>query len=492
MAKLAAALHEEAIHGNPRKARLVPHDAYCRDVDELSAQLRQSVRLNGWGNHSALFVDGIPKRFLGSPGTDLDRAVVEALGSEGFSVDWINLSERLGIRPGDFHASHDLVEKTRQVVRTADWNLFVVLGSGSITDVVKQALFLEGITAPLVSIPTALTVTAFTSAFAIIDFHGAKRTQMSREVSAAFWVESILRCAPHRMSRAGYGDLLARFVAYGDWYLGACLGVMDRYDETALRLMEPFAPGIRDNASGFSMNPLPEETCRCISAALAMAGIAMSVSGETTPLSGFEHVISHGLDFLRLTSGRDLVFHGEQVGLACLTSAHAIDWLLAQSTLEHRPWLADPEAVGIAALNRLMDEAPLAEATPSSHRGVPLQDLKQRRRAAGQEFIREYSKKAARWKESMAGLPRFIARWPETKTHLREITVRTDEMARLAALAGLPAHPEDTVPPTSQQEFQWAVAFAPFVRLRTNVADVLFWMGKNPLDIVYDQRDCSP
>ncbi|RXL92760.1 iron-containing alcohol dehydrogenase, partial [Citrobacter sp. AAK_AS5] len=83
--------------------------------------------------------------------------------------------------------------------------------------------------------PTALTVPAVTSAFAVIDFHGAKRTLQARPVSAAFWVRPFLDCAPPRMSRAGYGDLLARFVAYGDWFLGYRLGVMARYDESAFR-----------------------------------------------------------------------------------------------------------------------------------------------------------------------------------------------------------------------------------------------------------------
>jgi glycerol-1-phosphate dehydrogenase [NAD(P)+] len=483
---LDKALHEEAIPADAGRSRFVPYQAYCEDLAEAVQELKDRAWDYGSGKHVAVLVDGTPKRCTDDGDAGLDGAFRETLGAAGFSTDWVVLSEALGIEAPAFHSSADIVEKTRSLVRSLSPDFFVVLGSGSITDVVKHSLFLEGRTEPFISVPTALTVTAFTSAFAIIDFHGAKRTQLSREVSATLWVESILECAPQRMSRAGYGDLLARFVAYGDWFLGRRLGVMDRYDETALRLMEPFADGIRENAGGFSVPVLPKETCRCIAAALAMAGIAMSVSGETTPLSGFEHVISHGLDFLRLTSGRELVFHGEQVGLACLTSARAIDWLLAVERVEDLKWLADPEITGLALLNGLLDEAPFQGGPAGT---IPLCEparIEEIREAARREFLKEYGMKARRWKEAMAGLPDFAAQWPAIKDHLRRITVRTPEMASLAAGAGLPLRPEDTVPPTTAEEFLWAVRFAPFVRLRTNIADVLFWMGQDVEDMIYE------
>ena len=258
-------------------------------------------------------MDGFPKKCSEGPTAQIDKEFQALLIEAGIPFCWTDLSSELAIPPGELHASHACLEQIRSVVREGKEDAAIVLGSGSITDLVKHALHLEGRPIPFVSIPTALTVTAFTSAFAIIDFHGAKRTLQSRPVSAAFWVRPFLECAPASMSRAGYGDLLARFVAYGDWLLGHRLGVMERYDESAFRLMEPFAGGIREAADGFAGYPLPQEATACTAAALAMAGISMSTAGETTPLSGFEHVISHALDFLRLTAGRELVFHGEQV-----------------------------------------------------------------------------------------------------------------------------------------------------------------------------------
>jgi glycerol-1-phosphate dehydrogenase [NAD(P)+] len=475
MVQLQDKLAAEGILSDPSKVLFVPQQYYADTVDEFIDQLKGfvgSARHNG--KDLTVFVDGIPKQCSEKNGTDIDRAVRDALNDAGLPFDWVILSERLGVPAADLHASHLFVEKTRDVVRVCRPGICMVLGSGSITDIVKQALFLEDIKSPFISVPTALTVTAFTSAFSVIDLFGAKRTQLSREIAATFWIRSILECAPPRMSRAGYGDLLARFVAYGDWYLGKRLGVMDRYDETAFRLMEPFVKGIKGSAEGFAQHPLPEETIMCISASLAMAGIAMSVSGETTPLSGFEHVISHGLDFLRLTSERELVFHGEQVALGCLTSARAIDWLIAQNSIDGFRWLQEPENEGLNILNDLIFRAPL----------LPTPD---RIEKARQEFIREYMKKSGRWKEELAlgRIDTFTKEWPEIRDNLARLTQRTAEIDSLMRLAGLPLAPDATTPPTSDDEYEWAVRFSPFVRSRMNVSDLIFWMGEDAARFIY-------
>jgi glycerol-1-phosphate dehydrogenase [NAD(P)+] len=478
-AVLNDSLRAKGILSNPALAGLVPRQHYADDLSEFVGQLRSFAEATGVRERRiALFVDGTPKACSDKKGVTVDALFRDALSGAGFSVDMIVLSERLGISPTEFHASHTYVEKVREILRTSTYDFYLVLGSGSITDVVKHSLFLEGIGAPFLSVPTALTVTAFTSAFSIIDWHGAKRTRISRNISATFWIESILECAPPRMSRAGYGDLLARFLAYGDWYLGTCLHVMDRYDECALDLMEPFADGIKGGAGTFQNFPLPEETLRCISASLAMAGIAMSVSGETTPLSGFEHVISHGLDFVRYHSGRELVLHGEQVALACLTSAQTVDWLLGHETIDSRGWIDDPEGDGLRALNDLIDAAPIP-----SHPG----EIEQAR----QGFIKDYTDKARRWKEELrrGSKDSFIGNWPEIKRRLEQITSRSAEIARLVASAGLPLLPGETTPPTSTEEYGWAVRFSPFVRSRMNMADLVFWMGKSLAQFAHHAAD---
>jgi len=345
---------------------------------------------------------------------------------------------------------------------------------------VKHALHLEGRHIPFVSVPTALTVTAFTSAFAIIDFHGAKRTLQSRPVSAAFWVRPFLECAPAGMSRAGYGDLLARFVAYGDWFLGHRLGVMERYDETAFRLMEPFAGGIREAADGFAIYPLPQAATACTAAALAMAGISMSTAGETTPLSGFEHVISHGLDFLRLTADRELVFHGEQVALGSLVSARTIDRLLGMENLRDIIWRSEDIGRTLQVLEERMVAAPLQRGKGS----CPEEPYREKMEAARTEFSAEYRKKSERWAVARPRIATFVDSWGDIRLELARLTMRAGEMEPLLKKSGLPCRPGETEPPTTNEEFRWAVAFSPFVRVRMNLSDLLFWMGREELVVL--------
>ena len=472
---LQQALEREGILKDREKASLVPIQNYAGSLGELREALlnwtRRCLPVNG---RIRVYVDGAAKQCAEGPTRDIDREFRSLLGEAGIPFDWTDLSHELSMDPGGIHASHDGLEKTRSVVREGKGDAAVVLGSGSVTDLVKHALWEEKIDVPFVSIPTALTVTAFTSAFAVIDFHGAKRTLPSRPVSAAFWVKPFLECAPIRMSRAGYGDLLARFVAYGDWLLGYRLGVMARYDESAFRLMEPFAAGIRLAADGFAVTPLPRETTSCAAAALAMAGISKSTAGETTPLSGFELVNSHGLDFLRLTSGRDLVFHGEQVALGSLVSARTIDRLLEMQSLRDTAWRdSDPERT-LAVLKERMAAIPL----PRGEGPDSADSLWEKIAAARAEFSSAYRVKAGRWAAARPRIASFVDSWGDVRRELARLTLRAGELQPLLKRAGLPCRPGETEPATMEDALRWAVSFSPFIRSRMNLADLMFWMGR--------------
>jgi glycerol-1-phosphate dehydrogenase [NAD(P)+] len=477
--KITPALKAERLLEDPGKSPLIPAQFYCTTLQVFKSAITRLIHDRKWGKKKiSVFVDGVSK--ISSEGSqgDLDAAFRDLLKAMDIPFDWIDLSRTLRIRPGELHASHTCLEKIRPVMKDRKDHLIITLGSGSLTDLIKHALCLEGISAPLITVPTALTVTAYTSSFAIFDFHGAKRTLMSRPVTASFWIKPFLESAPSRMSRAGYGDLLARFVATGDWFLGHRLGVMDRYDEGPYRLMEPFVSGIKANAAGFTIHPLPRETTACTAAALAMAGIAMSVAGETTPLSGYEHVISHALDFLHLLEDRELVLHGEQVALGSVISARTIDWLLGRDTPDTRTWRHDPVLHCLAQLDEALNTAPW----PKSASRV----LAQKIETARQEFHVEYRKKAERWLKAFDQIAFFAAGWQDIKAEMARITIRAIEMEQLAGQAGLPVHPGETSPPTSDREFRWAVRFAPFVRSRMNIADLIFWMGKDPAFILRD------
>jgi glycerol-1-phosphate dehydrogenase [NAD(P)+] len=428
-----------------------------------------------------VFVDGAAKRCGSSNVDDVFRCVLEGARA---SAQWIDLSKMLNLAPGDIHASVDVVSQLRNTLAASDASVVCVLGSGSVTDIVKHALFENKDDRPFLVVPTALTVTAFTSAFAVLEESGAKRTRISRPVTGCLWYAEVLAQAPAAMSRAGYGDLLARFVAYGDWYLSYELGMAENYNEGAYRLMEPFAHALKSSASDFASSQQTPASVERVSAALAMAGIAMSVSGETTPLSGYEHVISHALDFLRLTSGRPLVLHGEQVALATLSSAVSFDVLMEIDQLDSSKFRFLPEQRIRKMISAFLEQSPLfglGELTlTETDRATLRVELQRSVDAACVLFTEEYLKKHAKWLAFQSQLPAFLQRWPEIRAQIRKLTLPAREMELLVAAAKLPLIPEDLNPPATAMEYRWALRFSPFVRGRMSLGDFIFWIGEDP------------
>ena len=230
--------------------------------------------------------------------------------------------------------------------------------------------------------------------------------------------------------------------------------------------------------------PVAADAIEDLSAILAMAGIAMSVSGETTPLSGYEHTISHALDYLRLTTGRPLAWHGQQVALASLVSAESYDHLrsLEKLSLSSQRPLSEERIKKMIA--HLLQTAPYFGAGETSlspeERKFGLEKLQAGITHACQLFTEDYLKKHAAWLSAHSQIARFEQEWPKIREHLSTLVITSSEMQSLLELSGLALVPEELSQPTTAFEFRWAVRFAPFVRARMSLADLIFWMGDDP------------
>jgi glycerol-1-phosphate dehydrogenase [NAD(P)+] len=480
-------LRREGVLDNALLASSVPWQAFVGCEQELRQAVVAFLRKCGFGSCEPsslsflVFVDGVPKPCGVSSADVVVRYVFDGVGVRN---DWVNVADILGVPSAEVHASVEAIPKVAKALQGSKAQVVVVLGSGSLTDIVKHALHESKDERPFLVLPTALTVTAFTSAFAVLEDAGAKRTRVSRIVTGCVWYAPVLAQAPAAMSRAGFGDLLARFVAYGDWYLSHELGMAENYDERAYRLMEPFAPLLRAAAPDFAKCPQSLQTTEMVGAALSMAGIAMSVSGETTPLSGYEHVVSHALDFLRLTSKRPLVLHGEQVALASLSSAVSFDWLVAQETFEPERFRTLPANRVQRVVRGFIEQAPLfgeGELTLGENdRKNMLHALEADLAHAVDHFSKEYLKKHEKWLAFQEQWPAFLLRWPSVRARVRAFTLPASEMEALLVAAKLPCIPEETSPTTTAMEYRWALRFSPFVRSRMCLGDFLFWIGEDP------------
>lgn len=472
-----------------KSSPFIPEQILCDSEQELMLQCVSFLKNEG-KKKIVLITDGVFKKAsLQNPTQNFDD-VIRALFQKTFpqsTLETFNLPKLLGVKPQDLHASLQFVDRSIPLIPSSEDTLFCVLGSGSITDIIKHALFKKnGTAANLVSFPTALTVTAFTSCFSVLEHAGVKRTYPSRIPDKVIWYTPVLQAAPIEFTRAGYGDLLARFVSFADYYLSHELGLNQNFQTLSYEIMEPFSDPLKKCASSlYSADKLSKECLRTISAALGMAGIAMTVSKETSPLSGFEHATSHALDYLRLTSHRPLLLHGEQVALCSLTSSQLFEILLEKKELPFSEFEFLTERAVTRVIHRLVDNAPFfgdeERNFSEAQRTEKLASLKEIIESSKSQFVKEYLEKNEAWHQHKTKVEELCKNWSEVKTKLKSYLISSQEMELLLKQAKLPLIPEDTTPPLHALEYRWAVRFSPFVRKRFCVADLFFWMGEDPV-----------
>ncbi len=155
---------------------------------------------------------------------------------------------------------------------------------------------------PFVVYQTANSVSAYTSNMAPTFVEGVKRTLPSRYPDALVCDLETLRDAPRAMTVAGVGDLLAAFVSFPDWVLANRLGLDPGYTPLAQELMGPLDEIFLEEAPPIRSGSL--EGMATLAKLIALGGLAMSLSHATTPMSGYEHVISHILDLLAESRSR--------------------------------------------------------------------------------------------------------------------------------------------------------------------------------------------
>jgi glycerol-1-phosphate dehydrogenase [NAD(P)+] len=358
------------------------------------------------------------------------------------------------------HADLDNVERGRAAID--GWPTAVVaLGSGTVCDIAKHACFTaereDATRTVLVLVPTAASVTAFTSSLAVLLVDGVKRTRPSRFPDAVLCDLETLADAPPAMTRAGLGDCVARFISYGDWYLAHQLGLVDRYSETPLALM-----GAHLDETYLEHAPLvalgtPEGLAFLVRQVL-LAGLAQSIVRISTPLSGTEHVVSHVLDMGSGAWGRPTALHGAQVGVATPLAARAYE-LLDERFDPGRPRPAPPAPEAVQA----MIQASFGPLDPTG------------RMAA--ECWRDYRRKLARW--SASG-PRFDAvreRWDDVVApRLRELVRPSATIREILRLAGHPLSFRELDPPIPDEQARFALANAHLIRERFVIGDLLWWL----------------
>lgn len=391
---------------------------------------------------------------------DLKLLVQALLHNAGYQVETLWLQ---GDQYGLVHADFEQVQRVHNALkpRTA----LVALGSGTLTDIAKHAAYMydqehsEQEHIVYICCQTANSVTAFAANMAVLLKDGVKRTIPSRYPTAIISDVRVLASAPKAMTLAGLGDCCARFVAYGDWYLASALGLVDFYSEVPLALLANLDAILLEQAAAIGQRSHEGEAV--VARALLLAGIAQSIVNMSAPISGTEHVISHVLDMIADHYQRGLALHGAQVGVATITASQ-----LYQHFLDG----FDPQSIDIAAC--YPGDAALQTHIQQLFASIDPGD------AMALECWSDYSKKLALWRRNRTHFEQFCAAWYTVhRPKLTSLVCPPHIVRSILAQAGAPLVPQDLEPPVSQEEYDFAVQNAHFIRARFVLGDLLYFLG---------------
>ncbi len=365
---------------------------------------------------------------------------------------------------GLVHADFEQVRFVHKAILPGD--ALVALGSGTLTDIVKHAAYLydqehlRQKNIVYICCQTANSVTAFAANMAVLLKDSVKRTIPSRYPTAIISDLRVLASAPDVMTYAGLGDCCARFVAYGDWYLASALGMVKFYSEVPLALLGNLGDVLLEHAADIGQRSHEGEAV--VARALLLAGIAQSIVNMSAPISGTEHVTSHVLDMIADHYRRGLALHGAQVGVATITAARLYQHFLNNF---------DPQKVDVAGC--YPDDASLQARIQQLFTSIDPSG------AMARECWSDYSKKLELWRRNRSRFAQFCRDWRDVHRPTLSKLVSSPEMIQsILAQAGAPLVPQDLEPPISQEEYDFAVEYGHFIRVRFVLGDLLYFLER--------------
>ena len=397
------------------------------------------------------------KTYMARKGSDLKQLIMQVLSSAGWQVDPVILEPDI---TGQVHTDMARINTVRENI-SPGCSLLAV-GSGTVCDITKHAAYLyekeTGTRLNFIVFQTANSVSAFTSNMAPTFIDGVKRTLPSRYPDALVCDLETLSDAPYDMTVAGVGDLLAAFVSIPDWYLANQLGMDPAYNEFAQHLMGPldeillaWASQIHDRSSiGMAV----------LAKLIALGGLAMSLSHATTPMSGYEHVMSHILDLLAETSHKPLAQHGTQVALSTLLVADAYRHFLE----EFDPNKVDPSACYPSIRNMEQEIRQVFSQIEPTGR-------------AGEECWADYRIKLESWIAQYKSFEKFLADWPAVRPILAASNRSPESLLKIMRAIDSPLTFGELVPPVTEAQARFAFMNSPLIRRRLTLGDLLIYLN---------------
>ncbi|MBQ8869222.1 MAG: sn-glycerol-1-phosphate dehydrogenase [Oscillospiraceae bacterium] len=207
---------------------------------------------------------------------------------------------------------------------TDEIDLIIGIGSGVIQDLCKYVSFLCKIDYFIVA--TAPSMDGYASVGAAMIANDMKVTFSAHVPKAIIADTEVLKDAPMEMIVAGYGDIIGKYSCLNDWKLSAlvngeyfCQSVYDLM-MSAVKAVRPLSKKLLER-DGEAVGALME--------ALVVAGIAMSLVGNSRPASGSEHHLSHYFEITGILENAGYFPHGIDVAYSTVITERLREELLA-------------------------------------------------------------------------------------------------------------------------------------------------------------------
>ena len=208
----------------------------------------------------------------------------------------------------------------------------LAVGTGSVHDVCRKACA-EG-NKKLCLFATAPSMDGFASYSAPIVDNNFKVTYEAKCPEVIIADTRILANAPAELKSAGFGDMMAKYVALIDWQVSNLI-TGESYCKRVADLTRYATDTVFDMADKVTASD--EETAKKIFEGLLLTGIAMSFTKTSRPGSGTEHIMAHYVECKELLEGITPNYHGEDVGVMTLIILKAYEKFLNTEKIEVFP-----------------------------------------------------------------------------------------------------------------------------------------------------------
>jgi glycerol-1-phosphate dehydrogenase [NAD(P)+] len=301
----------------------------------------------------------------------------------------------------------DEVTADRLLERSRGADALIAVGSGTLNDLCKHVGYRTG--RPSMVFATAPSMNGYTTSTVSISRAGYKHSLAASAPQGVFLDLAVLAAAPLRMIRAGLGDVLCRATAQVDWLLSHLL-LDTTYAEDPFAIQAADEQVLLERAGGLAARD--PAAIQALVRLLVLSGLGMLLVGSSHPGSGGEHAISHYIDMLLEPHPGSL--HGEQVGVASLTTARLQAALLAGD----EPPRVTPQAIAAPAMRR-------------------------RYGALADDCLAVMRAKALDAERAHALNVRLEERWPVFRRRLLEIALPPARLEQALAAAGAAVRPKD-------------------------------------------------